>query len=210
MTFRTSTKTFFFLLVVCTAIVTYGSLSSCSPDPTAVQAAFIESQELLDSLRTRANEVELTLLSEPDEVRREEMSQALQKLRDSIEEVQATRDTLAQSLDETGEVDPGGLGTAIGTFLPPPWNVIASVLVGGVGVWWKGRKTRVAFKKLVEGINRAKATSPTFAAAIHSVGSTIRATLGASAPVVDETRRRVGETDGPEIPGPKPDPAPTA
>lgn len=88
-----------------------------------------------------------------------------------------------------GGIDAGAAATSIGMLLPPPWNIPVAVLGGGVVEWFRSRKKRKSFERLVDAINKAKKKTPAFATAIDTVGPDLRLSMGETAAAeVDRVR----------------------
>ena len=146
---------------------------------TTAQALLSESQVVIDSLgrqlaeaRARLADVEMT------DAERAETDQVLAQLEAIRAQLQAAKDTAGGALDASGNVTPEGVAATAAPFLPPPWNVIMPALVGLGAGWWRERKTRSGFERLVKALNAAKDKHADFATAMNGASATIRERLG--------------------------------
>ncbi len=103
------------------------------------------------------------------------------------------RKALEKAVDADGNVTPASGLTALTTFIPPPWNVPSGILVGMVGTWMKGRKSRKSFKALVGAINTVKQQVPGFASAIDGAGPRLKEAMGPKASAVVDVARKEGK-----------------
>lgn len=161
-----------------------GCEGSGPQDTTMAQAAYDESLLLI----TAAAEEAAKLRDKPNKTPEE--SAALAKAEATISTLQAA---LAAAVDAEGKVDPVSGVMALTTFIPPPYNVPSSIILGMFGTWLKGRKTRTAFKKLVEGINHVKMKNGSFASSLDAVGSQLKDAMGPQATKVVDKARKEGK-----------------
>ena len=89
--------------------------------------------------------------------------------------------------------DAGDMAKGLTSLLPPPFNIPAGILVGGVAEWVRGRKKRTSFNRLVNAIDSVKAKNGHFAEAMNEAGPSLRAEMGTMTKgMVDNARKRSG------------------
>jgi hypothetical protein len=97
---------------------------------------------------------------------------------------------VAQATTPEGGIDVGGAVTGGAMLLPFPWNIIGAVGAGGIVEWWRNRKTRTSFQRLVEGINRVKDKDDQLANAFDANSEALRTAMGdKAAREVDRVRK---------------------
>ena len=161
------------------------SVSGCETggDSGVAQAAYDEAVMLVDASAATA----LELRAMPD--RTPEQEAMLAKAEATIMLLQ---EKLAAALDAEGNLDEVKGLQIITDFIPPPYNVQASLLIGTFGAWLKGRKTRVTFKKLVNAINIVKKDDPVLASALASNKTALATAMGPKATAVLTAARKDG------------------
>lgn len=145
------------VLLVCAGFLCASAVVSCATDPTVKQAAYEEAVALIDASAAEAARLAQKPDLTPDE------AAVLAKAQATIGMLQ---EKLAAAVDAEGQFDEVKGLQMVTDFIPPPWNVPASLLIGSLGTWIKGGKTRQTFKSLVESINKVKGDDPTLARAL--------------------------------------------
>jgi hypothetical protein len=153
------------------------SVSGCATDPTVKQAAYNEAVVLV---QTSKDEVE-RLKAKPDLTPDE--AAALAKAEATISMLQ---EKLTAAVDAEGNFDEVKGLQVVTDFIPPPYNVISSLLIGTIGTWLKGGKTRATFKSLVESINKVKKDDPALANALKDNKTALALSMGDKATAVVE------------------------
>ncbi len=158
------------VLLVCAGFLFASAVVSCAMgDPTVKQAAYEEAVELIN-----ASAAEAARLSQQPDLTPEEAA-VLAKAQATIAMLQ---EKLAAAVDAEGQFDEVKGLQMVTDFIPPPWNVPASLLIGSLGTWIKGGKTRQTFKSLVESINKVKEDDPMLASALKANKTALIANMG--------------------------------
>jgi hypothetical protein len=172
------------LSVIVISSVLYACTSQLvGPDgqPTTEQAVLLEANALMSSWKQQIAALE----AKPDLSPKEQGQLAEYK-----GYVATGERLMAEVTTPEGTVDVGKAVSAGTMFLPPPWNIPATVLAGGVIEWLRGRKKRKSFQKLVEAINATKSKNESFAVALDTVGPDLRSAMGETAAAeVDRVRK---------------------
>lgn len=185
-------KQFLVVSVIATAAITACQTGGIF-EPNATRAMLDESNSLIESMETKADEQEARILAMEEGADKTKNMIALVDSREEIANMRKLQAEFEKYVDEQGNIDTGGALVAITNSLPPPWNVFAGIGVGGLLDWWRNRKTRTAFGKLVVAFNTAKLKHPEFASAMNVAGGTIRDGLGASAGIINTMRKNGGK-----------------
>lgn len=152
--------------------------------PELKQAAYEEAVLLINAASEEATRLAAKPNKTPEEAAMLAQAQA------TIERLQSA---LTAAADAEGQFDETMGLRVVTDFIPPPWNVPASLIFGSLGTWMKGRKTRETFKKLVNAINTTKATDPNFAEALNTSGPAMKAAMGPKAVAVIDLARKEGK-----------------
>jgi hypothetical protein len=160
------------IVAVFIAVNAVVSVSGCAVDQTQKQAAYEEAVALIDASAAEAAELRKKPNMTPEEIA------VLAKAEATIAMLQ---EKLAAAVDAEGQFDEVKGMQMVTDFIPPPWNVPASLLIGSIGTWIKGGKTRATFKSLVESINKVKADDPILAGALKDNKTTFAANMGPKA-----------------------------
>lgn len=154
------------------------------PSQETQQATYDEALALINATAQQI----LTLQAKPDKT-----PQETAQLAEAQAVVASIKGHLGAFADDEGNFDAGNTMMALTTFIPPPYNVPVSLVVGGILGWFKDRKNRTSFKALVGAINKAKATDDKFADALDTVGPQLRADMGPVATAVVDKVRTTGK-----------------
>ncbi len=85
--------------------------------------------------------------------------------------------------------DMGDVAKGLTSYLPAPVGIPLGLIIGGVSEFWRTRKKRQSFNRLVNALDTVKGKSPEFAKAMDAAGPAIKVELGTSArAVVDKMR----------------------
>lgn len=154
------------------------------PSPEVQQAVYEEAVSLVQAMEAQVQ----TLEAKPNRTPQE--AAQLAQARAVLDQV---KDAMAGMADEEGQFQADSALMTMTQFIPPPWNVPVSLLVGGVGMWFKDRKNRNSFKSLVDAINKAKAANSGFAEALTAVGPQLKSEMGPTASAVVDKVRKTGK-----------------
>jgi hypothetical protein len=86
-----------------------------------------------------------------------------------------------QMVTDDGQIDEQGVLSAITTMIPPPYNIPVAIFGGGILEFFRSRKSRTSFKKLVEAMNKLKARNTVFKAELHGAKDELHADMGPTA-----------------------------
>ncbi len=153
-------------------------------DPTTKQAAYMEAVALIDASADEVNRLQQIPDKTPEEVA------ALAKANATISMLQ---EKLQLAVDAEGNFDEVKGLQLVTDFIPPPYNVLSSLLIGSIGTWLKGAKTRGTFKSLVEALNTVKEDDPMLASALSSNKGALNAAMGTKATAVLTVARKDGK-----------------
>ncbi len=153
-------------------------------DTTTRQAAYLEAVALVEASAEEVNRLQQIPDKTPEEVA------ALAKAQATIAMLQ---EKLQAAVDAEGNFDEVKGLQMVTDFIPPPYNVMASLLIGSVGTWLKGGKTRSTFKLLVDALNTVKEDDPMLASALATNKNALNAAMGPKATAVLTTARKEGK-----------------
>jgi len=184
-----------FIIVAVASVVMIGGCQALQEvlEPKATRSLLDESNALIISMETRANEQDMRIAAMEEGAAKTTDMIALVDSRATIAEIKKVQDELEKYVDEQGNIDTGGLLTAITTAIPPPYNVFFGIGIGGITDWWRNRKTRTAFGRLVNAYNTAKLKHPSLATAMTNAGQDIRSELGDSIGIINKMRTNGGK-----------------
>jgi hypothetical protein len=160
------------------------ALKDSEGQPTTEANVIEEGQALLQSYKTQ-----IAMMESWPELSPKEQGK-LAEMKGYVAEVEHFSEAL---VTPEGELDVPAAVTGGAMLLPFPWNLVVGVGGGAFAEWWRGRKKRQSFVKLVEAINRIKAKDTTdgknFAEALDKVGPELRMEMGETAMrTVDKVR----------------------
>jgi len=160
-----------------------------SDDPTVVTALMDEASAATAYLQAEVTRLKSKALIEPltpDEAAELARAEALIGLvKKNLDDMNARAAAAGRSPDA------GDVVTGLTPLLPPPFNIPAGIIAGALSEWWRGRKKRVSFNRLVGAIDTVKGENPEFAEALDGAGTKLRAAMG---PAASELVNRVRNT----------------
>lgn len=149
------------------AIVAVPGCDEVSPEERAQFTALIaQGQEQIDTLKAELAKAKAAFEASQDESEKAKALATIEKIEGAIAKVETAIDAYEATRDADGNVDPvtGTIG-AVSTFLPPPWNLVATGISGlVVGLVKSGIEKRKA-RNMAAAIEAAKAANPDGAAA---------------------------------------------
>ena len=157
-------------------------------DPTVTAAVYSETEAFIQSLlqqvaRLEAKEVSGQRLSADEAATLARSKTRIMEFQSLLSQAQAA------AAADNRQPDLGGPGTLATSLLPPPFNILGGLAAGGLAEFWRGRKKRVSFGRLVNALDTAKAKIPSFSEAMDAAGPTIKTELGTTArTMVDKMR----------------------
>lgn len=180
-----------FVLMLAVFFVTAAPMCSTMPadDPGIVQTLVTEGNILLSEsqaevARLRAKEAAGDLT--PEEAGALATAEArINDLSTSLAEMQARADAAGRP------VDAGDVVTGLAPLLGPV-GIPLSIVTTAVAQWWRTRKKRESFTRLVGAIDKVKASNPALATAFGQAGPQINAEMGPTAVAVIKKIRTNG------------------
>jgi hypothetical protein len=168
-------------IVFCLLLACEGQLLGPNGEPTTEQNVVIEANALMESWKSQIAALEARTDLTPTE------QGELAKRKAQLAFAEGEMNNIVTT---EGGIDAGAAVTSGAMLLPPPWNIPASIFLGGAVEWFRSRKKRKSFQNLVEAINKAKVKNATFGIALDGVGPELRADMGeAAAREVDRVRK---------------------
>jgi len=156
-------------------------------DPTIVASVYMETDAMIMSMQHEVAMMEAKAVNSPlspDE------AAALARSKAQLAGMQRLLDRSRSDAAAAGrQPDMGDVAKGLTSYLPAPISIPLGIVVGGISEWYRSRKKRVSFGRLVNALDTVKSKDPAFARAMDAAGPAIKSELGSSArAVVDKMR----------------------
>lgn len=159
-------------MIVCLCLV-LAPLPACELTPeqrAAVNTAIDESGPVIAQLEADIAAARERLATVEDEAERAKGAKVIAESEKVLAEVKAAREAVLAHRDAEGNIDTAGVAGDVATkvatrFLPPPWDVLASIAVGGIVMGVRANQNKRRAVAVVRAIEAAKKANPTLAAA---------------------------------------------
>ena len=148
-------------------------------NPTVVADVYAETEAMIASMQHEVAIMEAKAVNtplSPDE------AASLARSKAQLAGMQRLLDQSRVDADAAGrQPDMGDVAKGLTSYLPAPISIPAGIIIGGISEWYRTRKKRVSFSRLVNALDTVKGQDAEFAAAMNKAGSQIKAELGTTA-----------------------------
>lgn len=159
-------------MIVCLCLI-LAPLPACelTPEQTAaVNTAIDESGPVIAQLEADLAAARERLATVEDDAVRAKAAKVVAETEKVLAEVKGVRETFLANRDAEGNIDTVGVGGDMATkvatrFLPPPWDVLASIAIGGIVMGVRANQNKRRAVAVVRAMEAAKKANPTLAAA---------------------------------------------
>lgn len=161
------------IAIIVTLTVCLLAAPGCELTPqqrAAVNSAINESGPVIEKLEAELAAAREQLATVEDDAVRAKAAKVVAESEKVLAEVKGVREMFLANRDAEGNIDTVGVGGDMATkvatrFLPPPWDVLASIAIGGIVMGVRANQNKRRAVAVIRAVEAAKKANPTLAAA---------------------------------------------